>query len=405
MRRLIEQRNALRSQLAEQSTTLLERHPRIKELKAQTAEVESEIRSEGTRLAAQLDNDATVAGDRLETLTASLNTVKRQASLTNEQDVQLRALEREAKTERDLLESYLAKYREATARDNINAAPPEARIISRASASIRPEYPKKLPTVLIAAFAAFALSAGFIVTGALLAAPPASIGYGYAAAANIAPAYTARAMPRVASPPLMPTNAMAAAPLAASSVEGIARGLRHAGEGGRRVTVVGAMRNVGTTYAAISLARALARDANVVLVDLAFGSPNLSVISNDSKAPGIAELVRGIASFGDIVTGDRYSPVHLVATGDVGHDGPVLAASPVLATTIEALVRSYDHVVIDVGSAADIALERFAPLSPRAVLVAADPGNPATKAARERLMMAGFTDVTLVAGAPQEIAA
>ena len=81
----------------------------------------------------------------------------------------MRALEREAKTERDLLESYLAKYREATARDNINAAPPEARIISRASPAIKPDYPKKLPTVLIAAFAAFALSAGFTVTGALLA--------------------------------------------------------------------------------------------------------------------------------------------------------------------------------------------------------------------------------------------
>ena len=82
-----------------------------------------------------------------------------------------------------------------------------------------------------------------------------------------------------------------------------------------------------------------------------------------------------------------------------------LAASPMLATVIEALVRSYDHVVIDVGSAADIAVERFAPLATRAVLVAADPANPATRAARERLMMAGFADVTLLAGAPQVAAA
>ena len=72
-----------------------------------------------------------------------------------------------------------------------------------------------------------------------------------------------------------------------------------------------------------------------------------------------------------------------------------------LATMVEALVRSYDHVVIDVGSAADIAVERFAPLAARAVLVAADPANPATRAARERLMMAGFADVTLMAGMPQ----
>ncbi len=402
MRRLVEQRNALRSQLAEQSTTLLDQHPRIKELKAQIAEVEREIRTEGGRLAAQLDNDARVAGDRLEMLAASLNTVKKQASQSNEQDVQLRALEREAKTERGLLESYLAKYREATARDNINAAPPEARIISRASAAIKPDFPKKLPTVLIAAFAAFALSSGFVVTGALLAAPSASFGYAYASTSPPAMA-TPATMPRMASPSLTPSAR--AVPLRVSTVEQIAQNLRVADEDGRRVTVVGTMRNVGTTYAAIALARTLADDANAVLVDLAFDAPNLSVISTDPKAPGIAELVRGTASFGDIITRDQYSNAHLVATGEIGNDGPTLSASPMLATVIEALARSYDHVVIDVGSAADIAIERFAPLAAHAVLVAADPANPATKAARERLMLAGISDVTLVAGAPQVIAA
>jgi uncharacterized protein involved in exopolysaccharide biosynthesis/Mrp family chromosome partitioning ATPase len=403
MRRLIEQRNALRSQLAEQSTTLLDQHPRIKELKAQIAEVEGAIRAEGGRLAAQLDNDAKVAGDRLEALTASLNTVKKQASQTNGQDVQLRALEREAKTERDLLESYLAKYREATARDNINAAPPEARIISRASPAIKPDYPKKLPTVLIAAFAAFALSAGFIVTGALLATPSPSSGFPYA------PPLIGARMTRVDSPSMMPAASPAAAtpatPMAVRTVEHIAQGMRQAGDDGRRVIVVGVMRNVGTTHAAISLARTLAQDANVVLVDMAFGSPNLSIISDDLEAPGIAELVRGNATFGDIITRDQYSAMHLVATGDVGNEARLLAASPMLATMVEALVRSYDHVVIDVGSAADVALERFAPLATHAVLVAIDPANPATRTARERLMKAGIADVTVMAGAPQVIAA
>ena len=404
MRRLIELRNQLRSQLAEQSTTLLDRHPRIKELKAQIAEVEREIRSEGERLARQLDNDAKVAGDRLETLTASINTVKKLVSQTNTQDVQLRALERDAKTERDLLESYLAKYREATARDNINAAPPEARIISRASPAINPTFPKKLPTVLIAAFAAFALSAGFIVTGALLATAPLPAGFAPVSAAPAAPV-----TPRMDSPSVTPANAhaagMAAVPLGVNTMEQIARALRRAGDDGRRVTVVGTMRNVGTTYAAIALARTLAQDSNVVLVDLAFGASNLSIISTEPSAPGIAELVHGTASFGDVITSDRYSPVHLVATGNVGDDAAALAASPMLATMIEAMGCAYDHVVIDVGSAADIPLERLAPLAARAVLVAPDPTNPATKAARERLITAGITDITLMAAAPQVIAA
>jgi MinD-like ATPase involved in chromosome partitioning or flagellar assembly len=142
-----------------------------------------------------------------------------------------------------------------------------------------------------------------------------------------------------------------------------------------------------------------------VLVDLAFGAPNLSVISTDPKAPGLAELIRGTASFGDIITRDQFSQVHLVSTGEVGPDAAALAASPTLGTVLEGLVRSYDHVVVDVGSAADVAVERFAALAPRAVLVTADPANPATRAARERLIAAGFADVTLLAGGVRVVAA
>ncbi len=417
MRRLTEQGNALRSQLAEQSTTLMDQHPRIKELRAQIAEIERAKRTEGERLARQLDNDAKVAGDRLQTLTASLDQVKKLASQSNEQDVQLRSLERDAKSQRDILESYLVKYSEASARDNVNAAPPEARIISRATPAAKPAYPKKTPTVLIAAFAAFALSAGFVVTGALLAAPqgPAPYGYGYApenyAAAQPAfvPPPRAQVLPHLVSPPLAPVMQPVVTPplmpLPVSSIEQMAQNLRQSGEAGRRVAVIGNARNAGTTYAAIALARALAQQGSVVLVDLAFGAPNLSVVSTDPNAPGIAELVRGTASFGDIITRDQFSAVHIVATGNVGADAAALMLSPMIATVIEALAQSYNHVVIDAGSAADVAVERFTPLTRRVVLVAANPADPATRAAQERLMMAGFADVTLVAGATNSVAA
>ena len=417
MRRLTEQGNALRSQLAEQSTTLMDQHPRIKELRAQIAEIERAKRTEGERLARQLDNDAKVAGDRLQTLTASLDQVKKLASQSNEQDVQLRSLERDAKSQRDILESYLVKYSEASARDNVNAAPPEARIISRATPAAKPAYPKKTPTVLIAAFAAFALSAGFVVTGALLAAPqgPAPYGYGYApenyAAAQPAfvPPPRAQVLPHLVSPPLAPVMQPVVTPplmpLPVSSIEQMAQNLRQSGEAGRRVAVIGNARNAGTTYAAIALARALAQQGSVVLVDLAFGAPKLSVVSTDPNAPGIAELVRGTASFGDIITRDQFSAVHIVATGNVGADAAALMLSPMIATVIEALAQSYNHVVIDAGSAADVAVERFTPLTRRVVLVAANPADPATRAAQERLMMAGFADVTLVAGATNSVAA
>jgi uncharacterized protein involved in exopolysaccharide biosynthesis/Mrp family chromosome partitioning ATPase len=493
IRRLSEQRMILRAQLAEQSTTLLDKHPRIKELRAQIAELDQLTRSEAERLARQLDNDSKVAGDRIKTLTASLDQAKRAASQTNEQDVELRSLEREAKTQRDLLDSYLAKYREATARETINSAPPESRVISRATPAIKPTYPKKLPMVLIAAFAGFALSAGFIVAGAILAIPgaghaeasepaeaapvePAPTRYvapiasvpiehappveptpghhaahsdystplDYAPPADIAPPdeppavrtehatyadYEAPARhthhDEVAppaesewvSPGLVPPAMEAAhAPLGesadssvaegpATTIEQIARDLQIAGIAGRRITVLGAERNVGTTFAAITLARALAESANVVLVDLAFAAPNLSVISTDPAAPGVAELVQGKASFGAIITRDQFSKLHLVTTGQLGDDVAKLASSPMVATIIEALVRSYDHVVLDVGAAPEVDLKRFAQLAPRAVLVTADPANAATRSAREHMIAAGYGEISLLIGGSRAVAA
>jgi Mrp family chromosome partitioning ATPase len=378
------------------------------ELKAQIAEIDSQIRREGERLARQFDNDATVAGDRVKTLTASLDQVKKVAAQSNTRDVELRALQREAKTQRDLLEAYLAKYREASARDSINAAPPEARIVSRAAPATRPNYPKKLATVLIAAFAGFALSAGFTVTGALLAAPTVPYGYGTNATSADA-AYPAAATPFIASPPLMPSPSPVHSPppefvqptltpMAASSLEAIAADLRQAGDDGRRVAVIGSARHVGTTSAALALARALSQEASVVLVDMAFAAPVLSLLSDNPQAPGLADLLRGTASFGDIITNDPHSNLQLVAAGHVGNDGPALVASPMLATAVEALVRSYDHVVIDAGAVADAALTRLSPLARCAVLVSDAPAVMATGAAAERLSAAGFADVALLAG-------
>ncbi len=104
IRRLSEQRVTLRAQLAEQSSTLLDNHPRIKELKAQLADLDRQIRDEASKLSRSLDNDARIASGRVEGLSANLDQLKKQASSANGQDVQLRALEREAKAQRDLLE-------------------------------------------------------------------------------------------------------------------------------------------------------------------------------------------------------------------------------------------------------------------------------------------------------------
>src|SRR5579862_2333788 len=83
IRRLAEQRVTLRAQLAEQSATLLNGHPRIIELRAQIADLDNQIRVEAATLARSFENDAKLAGARLDSLTASLDQLKSQAASTN----------------------------------------------------------------------------------------------------------------------------------------------------------------------------------------------------------------------------------------------------------------------------------------------------------------------------------
>jgi len=301
----------LRAQLAEQSSTLLDQHPRIKELRAQIADLERQMRGEADRLARSLENDAKLASSKVDELGLALDALKRQATSTNEQDVQLRALERDAKSQRDLLESYLAKFREASARDSLGAAAPDARIISTAAVSTTPAWPKKLPTILVAALATFVLSSAIIMSNALLRAVPMQAGDGIGDLASMLASVSQRAAGAIPVARAV-SHARAGVSARMETLERLGRELNAAGEGGRRICVIGAARNVGTTMTAIALARSLAQRSSVALVELAVTSPNLSVIASDPAAPGLSELVQGAATFGQIITRDRYSRAHLI---------------------------------------------------------------------------------------------
>ena len=92
------------------------------------------------------------------------------------------------------------------------------------------------------------------------------------------------------------------------------------------------------------------------MVDLAATSPTISAISVDPTAPGLAELMLGEASFSQVITRDRLSRAHLVSAGRPGSDRTLLQ-SPRLTLAIDALLRVYDHVLLDAGLASDLPAE------------------------------------------------
>jgi polysaccharide biosynthesis transport protein len=389
IRRLSEQRVTLRAQLAEQSSSLMDGHPRIKELKAQIADLDGQIRGEAERIARSFDADAKIAAARVDALSVNFDQVKNQAATTNERDVQLRALQREAKSQRDLLESYLAKYSEATARETLNSAPADARVFSRATVSNVPAYPKKLPSVLIAAVATLMLSCGFVLTRALLSAPSAAVPVRGAATED-----SAAAQPDAAAAPREDRERFVAAQT--GGVADVMQRLKGAGAG--RIAVLAASTGLDSGEAAIKLARALAAGARVVLVGLDQGKHSAVKAVSDASAPGLAEFVDGSASFRDVIVKDRLSAVHVIAPGREPAQRIALLSSPRLAPGMIALARSYDYVIVDAGLAEGADLEAIGEIAPHAVLLAKEGAPGGIEAARERLAAAEFADVIVLSG-------
>ncbi|MDA4631455.1 hypothetical protein NZA98_10105, partial [Escherichia coli] len=128
-------------------------HPRIKALRSQLADLDQQIRLEARKVLASLENEAETSRLREAELTRTLNGLKAQSSKAGEEEVELRALEREATAQRQLLESYLTRYREASSRTDRGYLPADVRIFSRADKPVEPYFPKVLP-MTAAAFVA-----------------------------------------------------------------------------------------------------------------------------------------------------------------------------------------------------------------------------------------------------------
>ena len=91
----------------------------------------------------------------------------------------------------------------------------------------------------------------------------------------------------------------------------------------------------------------------------------------------------------------RLSRVQLVSAGRPGFDRALLH-SPRLALAIDALLRVYDHVLLDAGTASDLPAELLT-TNARAVLV---PGASMTQDARtllqHQLGAIGFSEVSML---------
>lgn len=402
MRRLSEQRSSFRAQLAEQSSTLLDQHPRIKELKAQIAEVESQMRREAEKLVRSFESDARIAGAKLEQMQQTLDQVKGQASSLGVQDVELRALERDAKSQRDLLESYLSRYRDVTARESPEAIQPDARIVSRAQASPTPYFPKKLPIILIATMATLLIGVTLVSLGQLMSADQRDSSEHATSSERPssqrethAPESEPKSLPAIEAVKLPPQPRYPSSGRIRQHPLGVLpEQLRRIGRG---VYIVSRSdERAPSSAVAVELARELGqRGAKVLLLDFDIETGIASDLISDPRAPGISDVLYGHAKLGEAIHRDRASRIHMIPVGHGVRDATALFSAERLAIVFGALSKTYDHVVVSTPVLGPSSAERLARFSRVAVLVVADDSD-ASAAEAETLVARGFANVMVV---------
>ena len=367
MQRLKGTESGLQSQISDLSTSLLNNHPRLRSLRAQLADIKTQIRAETQKILTSIENESKVADLRATELERQSGALQQNSAKAGEDEVGLNALQREANAQRQLLETYLVRYREAASRADSNSSPADARVVSKAIQPVDPYFPKVVPIVIVAAFATLIITSIVIMLAELFsgralrpvgpALPVARIEEEETVIVA-APAKTKRAVaPSMLSAPAEepeteePAVADEAVEENEFSIGSVADYLT-----GSRAPLAIAISPTGDdgSAATVALARRLAASGQrAILVDMTGSGYPTAMMAEDLEAPGVTDLLCGEAAFGDTIHGDRSSDAHLIpqGTSDVRK---AMRGADRLSLLLDALMSAYDIVVVECG-AADVA--------------------------------------------------
>jgi uncharacterized protein involved in exopolysaccharide biosynthesis/Mrp family chromosome partitioning ATPase len=403
IQQLREQETQVIRQISELSVTYLPNHPKMIAAQNQLANLDRHMRRIALTIVEGLEEQAKVAATREAALRANLNSLKTKASVTGLDEVKLRALEREAAANREVLEALLNRYTDASAREGLVSQPGIARIIERADVPASPSYPKSGPMVIVSTLAGLVLGLGFAFLREVMSAAsrigrphampiPASVPAPFVDAALQPQHSQARSQPPAAEPAFQPrpdpvmaqarpapvaapppapyeiphsSDPKAAAQLAgevlsspscvaAQSVGRLSAWIdQH-----RQLATVNRLAIVATqpnsldaavVTAAIARVRAM-RGERVIAVDAAHGTASLEAAFSVGREAGFADLLTGQARFSDVIIKDTSSDAHLLPAGARRS----VALNHLVSDRVQAIFQElgdvYDLVLVHAGS-------------------------------------------------------
>ncbi len=411
VQRLIERRVQLNSEIADLSTTYMDNHPRMRAQRSQLADLDRQIRSEVAKVLSALEGEAQSAQRREQELNAELNRLKVASARAGEEEVELRALEREATAQRELLESYLTRYREASSRLDRNYLPVDARVFSRATPPSESYFPKPIP-IVGAAFAgtlllmAIATLLAELFSGRALQPAP---GRRVDPVRDVVMPANAHISTVEVKETVVDTQAAAetievapvpAAETAASAAEGVGLTVQAAADAIISAAAARAVFVSPEGDEAVAASVMVAREVSdaglrVIFLDLTQSGAATMAMLEDPDYRGITDLLSARAQFADVIHGDLYSDCHVIpiGTADMSKAMRAIERLPIIMSS---LATAYDLVVVECGSADADGVRRVVDEDSLVFVAAIEPEDDAVSAASLELSEKGFDRVAIV---------
>lgn len=351
IQKLREQEAERARKVAELSEEYGERHPRMINARAEARDLKSKIKNEVSKIVKGLENEVGVAKTREHSLNIGLEGLKVEVAKSNQAEVQLRSLEREAKANRMILETFLTRFKETSVQEDIEIQQADARIISKADIPELPSFPKKR---LILALVVI----GSMFLGVLLVFVVEQLDHGFRSGEQIE---QLTGLPVLGLVPMLsglsklgktPEAFILKEPASAygESIRTLNTSLllSHMDEPPKTILITSSLPNEGKTSISLSLARMAAMSGRKALViDADLRRPTLHKTLGLRGDVGLTDLLSEKSTLEEVIQKDPASEMHIIAAGSPVQNPPDIIASKRMRRLLDALAETYDLVVLD----------------------------------------------------------
>lgn len=352
MQRVRESLDDLDQELADLSQRYGRRHPRMIALNSQREETLDNLGRQARQLVATIETDYRTATDNERVTQERLDQAKLEFQDVNRKNFELRELQREADTNRQLYDMFFTRLRETDETDDFKATP--AIVVDPAVPAITPSKPRR------GLITGIALLAGLML-GTMLAFLRDMLDNTIHTPADIEERLGTNTLGLV---PLAKKNKLEAGSdkLAYlgflvdthSSFSESFRTIRTSimlssiDKPCRVIAVTSSVPNEGKTTVSINLAAVMGQMKKTLLIDADMRRPSMArSLGLDNHSPGLSNFIAGTAELKECVYTFKQGSFAFMPGGHIVPNPLELLSSPKFSQLLETLGRSFDQIIID----------------------------------------------------------